>query len=177
MSLLTNFELTANFWTLNPQFKIPKVFAELYKKDKSKDHSNSSQIMWAIAMLIDSSEDNKFRHLNEEDKKSLIKTDYLNNELFDFDMYKEIIAEYTRLHMSKLEQELMKQESKLDERARFINDTSYDLETADKLDKLLLNTGKLYDQIKDLKDKIRVEKDSGTTRGGMVKSATESHLI
>lgn len=177
MSLLTNFELTANFWILNPMMRVPKVFAELYKKDKSKDHSNSSQIMWAIAMLVDSSEDNKFRHLNEEDKKSLIKTDYLNNELFDFDMYKEIISEYTRLHMSKLEQELMKQESKLDERARFINDTSYDLETADKLDKLLLNTGKLYDQIKDLKDKIRVEKDSGTTRGGMVKSATELGLI
>jgi len=79
--------------------------------------------------------------------------------------------------MSKLEQELMKQESKLNERASFIDETPYDLETADKLDKLLLNTGKLYDQIKDLKDKIRLEKDSGTTRGGMIKSATESGLI
>lgn len=175
--LLTNFDLTANFWTLYPQLKIPKVFAELYKKDKSKDHSNSSQIMWAVAMLVDTSEDNKFKHLNEEDKKSLIKTDYLFNESFDFDIYKEVIAEYTRLHISKLEQELVKQETKLDERAKFINDTPYDLETADKLDKLLLNTGKLYDQIKDLKDKIRAERDSGTTRGGMIKSATESGLI
>lgn len=177
MSLLTNFELTANFWTLNPQLKIPKVFAELYKKDKSKDHSNSSQIMWAVAMLVDTSEDNKFRHLNEEDKKSLIKTDYLSNELFDFTVYQEVIVQYTKLHMSKLEQELIKQENKLDERAMFIDETSYDLDTADKLDKLLLNTGKLYDQIKDLKDKIRAEQDSGTIRGGRIESATEKGLI
>ena len=177
MSLLINFDTTVNFWSASPQMKIPKVFAELYKKDKSKDHSNSSQIMWAVAMLIDSSEDNKFRHLNEEDKKLLIKTDYLNNESFDFDVYQEIIDQYIKLHMSKLEQELMKQESKLDERATFIDETPYDLDTADKLDKLLLNTGKLYDQIKDLKDKIRLEKDSGTTRGGMIKSATEAQLI
>lgn len=177
MSLLTNFELTANFWTLNPMMKIPKVFAELYKKDKSKDHSNSSQIMWAIAMLIDSSESNNFRNWNEEDRKNLIKSDYLNDESFDFSKYQEIIDEYIKLHMSKLEQELMKQEIKLAERAKFINDTTYDLETADKLDKLLLNTGKLYDQIKDLKDKIKLERDNGTTRGGMVKSATEAGQI
>jgi hypothetical protein len=177
MSLLINFELTANFWKLNPQLLIPKVFAELYKKDKSKDHSNSSQIMWAVAMLVDTSEDNKFRNWNEEDRKSLIKSDYLNDDSFDFSKYQEIIDQYIKLHMSKLEQELMKQETKLDERAIFINDTPYDLETADKLDKLLLNTGKLYDQITFLKDKIKLERDNGTTRGGMVKSATESHLI
>ena len=177
MSLLTNFELTANFWVLNPMMKVPKVFADFYKKDKSKDHSNSSQIMWAVAMLVDSSEDNKFRHLNEEDKKLLIKTDYLNDESFDFDVYQEIIDQYIKLHMSKLEQELMKQESKLDERATFIDETPYDLDTADKLDKLLLNTGKLYDQIKDLKEKISLEKDGGTIRGGRVESATEKHLI
>jgi len=177
MSLLTNFDLTANFWDMYPQMRIPPAFADLYKKDKSKGHINSSKIMWAIAMLIDVSEDNKFRHLNEEDKKLLIKSEYLDDEGFDFTVYRNVIDQYIKLHMSKLEQELRQQELKLEERARFINDTDYDLDTGEKLDKFLLNTGKLYDQIKDLKDKIRSEQDSGTIRGGRVESATERGLI
>jgi hypothetical protein len=79
--------------------------------------------------------------------------------------------------MSKLEQELRNQEIKLEERATFINDTEYDLDTGEKLDKFLLNTAKLYEQISVLKDKIRQEKDSGTTRGGMIKSASEAQLL
>lgn len=177
MSLLINFNYDTNFWSAHPQLRIPKAFAELYKSDKSKGKESSSQIMWAIAMLIDTSEDNKFRHLNEEDKKSLIKSDYLNNESFNFDNYQEAIEQYIKLHMSKLEQELMKIEGKLNERLGFIEDTSYDLDTVDRLDKAVLNTTKMQEMIRELKDKIRQEKDSGTTRGGRTESASEKGLI
>jgi hypothetical protein len=175
--LLTNFDLAVNFWTLYPQMKVPRVFATLYTGDKSKGKEDSSKIMWAIAMLIDVSEDNKYRNLNEEDKKHLIKADYLFNDAFDFTVYQDCIDQYIKLHMSKLEQELRNQEIKLEERATFINDTEYDLDTGEKLDKFLLNTAKLYEQISVLKDKIRQEKDSGTTRGGMIKSASEAQLL
>lgn len=177
MSLLTNFEVTANFWDLYPQLKIPKPFANLYKEDKSKSHSNSSKIMWAVAMLVDNSEFNKFSNYSEDERKFLISTDYLDNEHFDFDSYKEVIETYTALNMSKLEQELRMQELKLEERARFVNSTPYDLENGEKLDKFLLNTGKLYDLIKDLKERIKTEKDSGVTRGGREESATEKGMI
>jgi len=177
MSLLTNFDTNANFWVLNPMMKVPKVFADFYKKDKSKDHINSSKIMWAVAMLVDSSEHNKIAHLSEEDRKYLIKVDFLNDEKFNFDEYSDLIQQYIKLHMSKLEQELMMQELKLEERAKFINETEYNLDNGEKLDKFLLNTSKLYEQIKTLKDQIRAEKDGGTTRGGMVKSATEAGLV
>lgn len=177
MGLLTNFNTTANFWELFPQMKVPKAFADLYKADKSKGHVDSSQIMWAIAMLVDTSEDNKFAHLNEDDRKYLIKEDYLNDNKFDFDKYKPQVDMYISLHMSKLEQELRMQELKLAERAKFINDTTYDLETGEKLDKFLLNTSKLYEQIKVLKDQIRAERDSGSTRGGRQESASERGLI
>lgn len=177
MSLLTNFDTTVNFWELYPQLKIPKAFAELYKKDKSKGHSDSSQIMWAVAMLVDVSEDNKFSHLSEEDRKYLIKEDYLENPKFKFEDYKDVVDMYIHLHMSKLEQELRTQEAKMEERALFIKDTIYDLETGEKLDKFLLNTAKLYDNIKELKDRIKSEKDSGSIRGGRIESASEKGLI
>lgn len=177
MSLLTNFQLDANFWQTYPQMILPKAFNDLYKKDKSKGKEESSKIMWAIAMLVDTAEDNKFAHLSEDDRKALIKSDYLGDDKFSFDSYKDIVDLYTHLHMSKLEAELRRQELKLEERAKFINDTEYDLETGEKLDKFMLNTAKLYDQIDVLKDKIKLEKDSGTTRGGRQESATEKGLI
>jgi hypothetical protein len=177
MSLLNSFDTDANIWEVEPQLKIPKVFAELYKNDKSKGKAHSSKIMWAIALLVDNSEANKFRNLREDDRKSLISTDFLKDELFDFDEYQEAIDSYIELNMSKLEKELRQQELKLEERAKFINDTPYNIENGDKLDKFLINTGKLYDQIKELKDKIKSDTDGGNTKGGMVESASERGLI
>ena len=177
MSVLNNFNFDVNFWDSNPQMRVPEIFSKFYKADKSKGKQDSSRIMWAIAMLVDTTEDNKFRNYNDEDREDLIKSDYLNDKQFDFTAYKEIIDTYINLNMSKLEQELRMQELKLEERAKFINTTKYDLENGEKLDKFLLNTGKLYDQIKDLKDKIKSERDSGNIRGGRVESATEKGLL
>lgn len=177
MSVLNNFNFDVNFWELYPQMRLPVAFSSLYEKDKSKGKTESSKIMWAIAMLVDNSEENKFRNLSEDDRKLLIKSDYIGDDSFDFDNYKEAVKQYSELHLSKLEAELRRQELKLEERAKFINDTLYDLETGDKLDKFLLNTTKLYEQIDLLKDKIRLEKDSGTIRGGRVESHTERGLI
>ena len=177
MSVLSNFSVDANFWDLNPLMRVPEAFASLYKGDKSRKKEDSSRIMWAIAMLVDTNEENKFRNLNESDRKDLIKSDFLDDLGFDFDLYKEQINTYISLNMSKLEQELRMQELKLEERGKFINDTPYDLETGEKLDKFLLNTGKLYDQIKELQDRIKSERDSGNTRGGRTESATEKGAI
>ena len=177
MSLLNSFDTDANIWELEPQLKIPKVFAELYKNDKSKGKAHSSKIMWAIALLVDGSEANKFRNLREEDRKLLITTDFIADDSFKFDDYKEHIAMYIELNSSKLEKELRQQELKLEERATFINDTPYDIENGDKLDKFLINTGKLYEQIKSLKDQIRAERDGGNTKGGMTESASEKGVI
>lgn len=177
MSLLNSFDTDANIWEIEPQLKIPRVFAELYDSDKSKGKAHSSKIMWAIALLVDNSEANKFRNLRDSDRRVLIATDFLKDESFDYSQYQEHIDLYTELNMSKLERELRQQELKLEERAKFINDTPYDLETGDKLDKFLINTTKLYDQIRELKDKIKSDSDGGNTKGGMLESASERGLI
>ena len=177
MALLNSFDIDANIWEIEPQLKIPKIFADLYNADKTKNKAHSSKIMWAIALLVDISDDNKYRNLREEDRKELIISDYLKDEVFRFEDHKDLIDMYTELHMSKIERELRQQELKLEERAKFINDTKYDLETGDKLDKFLINTGKLYEQIKSLRDQIRAERDGGNTKGGMTESASEKGII
>lgn len=177
MALLNSFDTDVNIWEVEPQLKIPKAFKKLYDSDKSKGKAHSSKIMWAIALLVDNSEANKFRNLREDDRKSLISTDFLKDESFNFDEYQEAINSYIELNMSKLEKELRQQELKLEERAKFINNTPYNIENGDKLDKFLMNTGKLYDQIKELKDKIKSDTDGGNTKGGMVESASERGLI
>lgn len=177
MSLLNSFDTDTNIWEVEPQLKIPKVFAEFYNSDKSKGKAHSSKIMWAIALLVDNSDANKFRNLRESDRVDLIKADFLKDESFKFEDYTSILDMFIELHMTKLEKELRQQELKLEERAKFINDTEYNLETGEKLDKFLINTGKLYEQIKALKDQIRSEKDGGNTKGGAVESATEKGLI
>ena len=177
MALLNSFDTDVNIWEAEPQLKIPKVFKELYDADTSKNKAHSSKIMWAIALLVDNSESNKFRNLQEEDRKLLITTDFLKDASFNFDDYQEVIDFYIELNLSKLEKELRQQELKLEERAKFINNTPYNIENGDKLDKFLMNTGKLYDQIKELKDKIKSDSNGGNTKGGMVESASERGLI
>lgn len=177
MSLLNSFDVDVNIWEAEPQLKIPKAFAKIYASDKSKDKAHSSKIMWAIALLVDNSEANKFRNLYEEDRKAIIISDFIKDSNFSFDDYKEAIDTYIELNMSKLERELRQQELKLEERSKFINDTKYDIDTGDKLDKFLINTGKLYDQIKELKDKIKSDTNGGNTKAGMIESASERGLI
>ena len=48
--ILEGFDTDVNFWKLHPQLKVPLPFASIYKEDKSKSKSKSSQIMWAIAL-------------------------------------------------------------------------------------------------------------------------------
>ena len=110
MSLLNSFDTDTNIWEVEPQLKIPKVFAEFYNSDKSKGKAHSSKIMWAIALLVDNSETNKFRNLRDSDRRVLIATDFLKDESFDYSQYQEHIDLYTELNMSKLERELRQQE-------------------------------------------------------------------
>lgn len=177
MSVLSNFDTNANFWELNPQLKIPKLFKEFYTKDKSKNKAHSSKIMWAIAQLVDNSEDNKFRNLLIEDRKLLLKEDFLEDASFEWENYNEYIDLYATLNMSKAERSLLIYEAKLEERDTFIKDTSYDIDNASQLDKIISSTKGIFDLISKLKDDIAKEKSVGETKGSMEESASEKGLI
>jgi len=173
MSLLNSFDIDTNIWEVEPQLKIPKVFAELYNSDKSKGKAYSSKIMWAIALLIDNSEANKFRNYTFEEKKLLISENYLQDPLFDWDKYEHIKNAFEEASTSKLEKSLLIYESKLEERDVLIKNTKYTLDNAADLDKIIKETKNIIELIIKLRDQVKQEKDSGVTKSGMQESASD----
>lgn len=177
MSLLTTFDSDANFWKLNPQLLIPEPLAKLYKEDKSKEKIDSSKIMWAICFLLDPSEDNKFRGFPEEDRKELIITDFIQDSKFKFENYQKIIDWYTENRLTKVERELLNWRNKLEERSKFIADTSYSIETADALDKIMANTDKLFNQLERVEKQYQKEQIESKDKGGKEASLSDKGMI
>jgi len=177
MSLLTNFDTNSNFWKVNPQLTIPKVLSDLHKGDKSKDKTVSSNIMWAICLFLDLSEDNKFRNFPEEDRKKLIIEDFLQDPKFKFDAYKSIIDWYTEGMYTPAERGILNWRKKLEERDQFISETPYDLDNAEKMDKILAGTDKLYSQLERLEKQYQKEQLKGQDKGGATASLSDKNLI
>lgn len=188
-TLVRNFNTDENFWEVNPIFKTVKIFNDFYKNDKSKGNKNSSQIMWAVAFLIDQHPDNIWRNLTEDDKKTLIAEEYLKKKDFNWDLHSDIINEYEKRILTLPERDFVDLVEKMHERKLFIKHTPYTLDTlsedgktikgtAKDLDSMVVNTVKLYEQLEVVKQKLeRSRQVDGETRGGMQESATEQGLL
>lgn len=194
MSLLRNFNTDENFWETNPIFKTVKIFEEFYNKDKTKGKKKSSQIMWAIAFLVDPHEHNIWKNLTELDKKVLIQDDFLKNDKFKWSEYQELIDEYYNRVLSIPEKDFQELIDKMNERKEFIKLTPYTLDSyeedpstgklrlikgnAKDLDKMVVDTAKLYEQLEIVKAKLERSKAiDGETKAGMQESATEKGLL
>ena len=73
-SPLHNFDIKSSYWKIDPQLKAIEPFATLYKNDKSKGKSNSSLIMWAIALFTDP--ESRLAKLSKARKQEIIQKDY-----------------------------------------------------------------------------------------------------
>jgi hypothetical protein len=179
-----------SFWVLHPAVKTIKAFYDLFKSDKSQHKRNSSKLMWAIAMFLESKEENPWRNLNVDDRKALIAEDFLGDKNFNWEQktVAELITTYENHITTLAEKELFRLEEKLHQRSNFIAKTDYTLDgydengklqkgTVDQLDKMVLNTGKLFEQIETIKSKISEDSAKGSLRGGEIESASEGGLI
>jgi len=189
-TITRTFETEENFWEVNPSFLTIKLFREFNKSDKSKKKAKSSQIMWAIAFLIDPHTDNPWKNLADEDKRALIKTDYLDIE---WDEYEDLIAEYYNRCLTAAERNLYDMVEKMNERSKFIKGTEYTLDhmeemdngrfktvkgTALQLDKMVVDSKKIYEQLEQIQQMVNKENtDGGKTKGGMQESAAEQGLL
>lgn len=179
-----------NYWILNPIMKTFKVFNDFYLSDKSKNKEQSSKIMWAIALYVDPSEYNPWRTTSDSDKKELIATDYLNNKNFNWEdpIYSQLIDTYIERCLTLAEKELVRFEKKLSQRGDFIDKTKYTLDeydedsgkvkkgTADQLDKMMVNTIKIYEQLDLIKAMFNKESE-GHLKGGSKESASEQGIL
>jgi|SRR5687768_9637727 len=175
MGLLNSYHAGSNFWTENPQLLIPARFGELYDADKSTGKEESSKLMYAICFYIDPTEENKFRNIPEEDRKRLIAKDFLKNVNFKWEEYEDLI-EYCKDNfiITQAQRSLFNLKKELEDRDRFLNELSWDIETGDKKDKMLANTSKLYDMYDKLIKQIEKESIQTKDRGG--KKPTPSDL-
>ena len=173
MSVLSNFSVSVNFWDLCPLMRVPDLFSKLYNADKSKHKEESSKLMWAIAMIMDTSEDNIYRNLIEDERKQVVAMDWLKDEKFKWEDYQKYLDLYQQLNSSKLEKDLYLLECKVEERTKFIQDTKYTIEDGDKLDRIISNTPKIYELIKSLRDEIEKGEGAGVVRGKRTESASE----
>ena len=175
LGILNSFDTKDNFWKVNKQLVIPEEFENFRYNDRSRDKEESSKIMWAIALLIDP--DSKYKRLKLQDRKNLIAKDFLKNEKFQWDKYKDIISFYEKLILTPAQRQLMIWEQKLDEKTELMANTTYDLDNAEILEKLLASNSKLFAELERIKDQLNKEDDSGSMKGGGVESASESNLI
>lgn len=176
-----------NFWSLNPMMKTVGVFREFHDKDKTRGKKESSKIMWAIAILVDPNEANIYRNLNYTDRSKIVAEDYLRDPEFNWEHpdIKELREAYEKFCITPAERQLLNFEKKMAEREEFIMKTPYSLDsmgednklvkgTATQLDKMMVESDKIFSRLEDLKDKVQKEADAGAMRGGAQESASES---
>jgi hypothetical protein len=189
VSIVKNFNTDLNFWEANPIFKTIKEFKEIFDKDKSRKKEDSSQLMWAIALFVDPNPANNWRNLTEKEKKELINSDFHPDINWEDHNIRELIEIYENRCLTIAEKELVRFERKLVDRGNFIDRTTYTLDnydpesnklikgTAEQLDKMMLNTSKLNEQYRLIKDALAQEANEGELRAGAKESATEKGVI
>ena len=190
-SLSRNWNTDENYWSLHPQMKTIKAFRDLYERDKKKGKNESSTMMWAIALLVDPHELNPWRNTNPLDRTKLIAEDYIGDVDFPWedDDIQLLIDTYTDFSLSPAEKALVQIEKKIADRGRFIHKTDYSMDsynedtgkvekgTADQLDKMMVNTVKIYEQLEKVKEMMDKESVEGHGKGGAIESAGEQGLI
>lgn len=168
--IVNSFDRKSTFWRLNPQFKAVEPFKTFFTNDHTGEKEYSSNIMWAIAFYCDP--ESLLKNLPDKYKKLRIQ------EEFKVDIGSGTIAPYLEafqdLTVSVAEQVLRDWESKLMERREFLSNVSYELENAEKLDKLMANTPKLFDELRRLKEEVLKEQSvDGKAMGGVRESASD----
>ena len=174
-NILENFEIEANFWKMNPQTRVVEEFATLYDEDKSKDKASSSQIMWALALLVDPK--SKYKELSLKERKSIIATGYLKQPKFNWDNYAKHIDTYKKVNSSAAQRQLDKWSEFMDQKTEYLNTMTYNSDTAEEIEARLLSNGKLFGELQRLSDMLVKEGEEGTVKGGTMESLSEKGEI
>jgi hypothetical protein len=166
-----------NFWIEYPSYKVPKIYRNLFDKDRSKASKDTSKIMWSIVLLYDTSVNNVISKYPESEKKIIIEEDYFEGKL-NWDKYKDVMKFFKESELTPDERELIELNNKLNERWKFLKDEKYTIDNAKDLDAIMANTDKLYTIRDKITEAIRKEKEQGgITKGGLEESISETKQI
>jgi len=177
--VIANYSEDVNFWEVNQQFKVLGEFANLYKQDRTKSKLYSSKVMWAVAFFTDIDKENKFKNFPEQERKDLIRNEFVNDKRFLWEEVQYLIDLYSETQLTQQKRSLIMLKKKMEEREKFIAKAKYSLENAKELDTMIANTDKLFSLMSRLEEQIRKDDDaeSGQVRGGRLESASELKQI
>jgi hypothetical protein len=176
MDEINNWDITNNFWQVNPHFKAIELYNLIYLNDKTKDKINSSTLMWGIAFF--SSFSSKFNNLEENERKNLISKDILKDIKFDW-KNEEIVKLINGWDVFKTPSMKLMTEWKrlINEKTIFLRTLTYDAANADTIEKLLSSNSKLYKEYDDIMTRLSQESSGGTMKSGSMESLSEKGEI
>jgi hypothetical protein len=183
--IIGSFAPENNFWEIHRNLLIIPELKKFHNYDKSQSKNRSSKEMWGFCFLFDMGDVNFMRHMTEDARKELIAETVICDKNYDWEKEIKVINVVQSLCQPPPQRSLYETYKKLEERDTFIRDTNYSLDsfdakgklikgTADQLDKMLINSGKLYEQIEFWQRKVMMERD---TRKGKILSESESGEI
>lgn len=175
MRPLSNFDLSSNFWEVNPQLTIPRAFQTIYGSDNGGEAS--SRIMWAVAFIADV--DSDYFGMEDEEKMNLVAEDWLEEPGFKWEEYVGVIEAYINITDGPIRRSIRDWGKKLDERRIFMNGITYSLSNAVTIDKLMTGTKVIYEEYQKAAETYlhQGDADAGNTKGDLVESLTEKRLI
>jgi hypothetical protein len=187
-TLLKILDTSVNFWVAHPNFLSIRLFKEFYDQDTTKKKDYSSNVMWAIALLVDLHPENTWRNKPETEKKPILAEDVIGDKDFKWEDVEDLINEYLDRCTSIPKKELRNFYNKIHDRQKFIDKTPFTLDdyngegklvkgTAAQLDAMMVNTSKVWAVYDDLIVKFQESEEDGQARGGRTESASEAGLI
>ena len=191
-TLINIWDKDKNFWSLNPVFKSLEHFRDVYEADteKKKAKSKTSMDMWFVAFYTDFSSplsdlpddpNSQFGKQRLVSSNVMGDTNYwLNNRV----RLEKELEMFEMFAMSTAQRSLKAWHSKLQQRDVVLRDTDYLVGMTDAngklansnvaiLDKMLVDSGKIWEQYFKIREQIDSEGGSGTAKGGSEESASD----
>ena len=163
-----------NFWEINSDYLLISEFKKLYDSDKTKNKTNSSKILWAIYFAYNP--ESKF--YNIPDKLNILAKDFIKDSKFKWTSVKQIVDLYKSSVLSDAERALVTWGEIItmrDESLKLLYKQAIEAKDTDelvKLDKMISNTPKLFEDYKKIKKDYEEEKV--TKKGKTIVSLSES---
>lgn len=189
MKYIDLFDDGADFFSLFPLFKVMEPFKSVYKADRSKNKHQTNKLMWSLVLCHDL--DSNLYSISNETERLEEAMSIMNFKISDVFDTEEDFLTYQNAFLQAIDTvlsaDIRNKEDKLKERAEFIRGTKYTLDhmeiiggkpcivrgTASQLDKMIADTGKIHDEIRILRSKLR-DSDITSGKGGAEESFSET---
>ena len=171
-------KIEKNFWEEHPDFKV-QGFKKLYENDISKNHKESSDTMWFIALCFDRT--SKFVRMareGEDGKFQLVGEDFLGDIWFyqnNEEVLERLIDLYIDIQYTAIQRQIIELYETLDRRREVLKELRKSTNPKDwkEIDLMIANTKKLRDEVDKLKEQDEAEDNQGLTKGGAALSLND----